>query len=99
MILKKVAVTLSVVAVFATGYFAGSHGGGEGVAYAQSPGRVFELRTYTAHEGKLGNVVARTGFSFDATGAGPTPAPTAREATALREIDADGSFEREAAIK
>ena len=60
-ILKKIAVSLSVVAVFATGYFAGLHGGieGAGVAYAQSPGRVFELRTYTAHEGKLGNVVAR----------------------------------------
>jgi hypothetical protein len=59
--MKKTFVTLSFVAVFVAGYLAGNHGGfGDGgLAYAQSPARVFELRTYTAHEGKLGEVVAR----------------------------------------
>ena len=59
--LKKVLVSLSFVAVFAAGYLAGGHSGvdGAGIAYAQSPGRVFELRTYTAHEGKISNVVGR----------------------------------------
>ena len=59
--LKKVVVSLSFVAVFAAGYLAGGHGSVDsaGVAYAQSPGRVFELRTYTAHEGKISNVVGR----------------------------------------
>jgi hypothetical protein len=58
---KKIVVSLSFVAVFAAGYLAGNHGAvdGAGVAFAQNPGRVFELRTYTAHEGKLGNVVGR----------------------------------------
>ena len=47
----------------------------------------------------LEEVIARTGFTFDASSAGPTPLPTAREAQTLREIDADGSFEAEAAIR
>ena len=50
-------------------------------------------------DSSLEEVIARTGFTFDATGAGPTPLPTAREAQTLREIDADGSFEAEAAIR
>ena len=59
--MKKTIVSLAFGAMFVAGYFAGSHGfsGDAGVAYAQSPGRVFELRTYTAHEGKLNEVVAR----------------------------------------
>ena len=47
----------------------------------------------------LDEVVKRTGFKFDATGAGPTPAPTQRERAALKALDADGAFEVEAAIK
>ena len=47
----------------------------------------------------LDEVIARTGFTFDATGAGTTPLPTAAEAESLRGIDADGSFETEAAIR
>ena len=47
----------------------------------------------------LDAVVKRTGFKFDATGAGPTPAPTQRERDALKALDADGAFEAEAAIK
>ena len=47
----------------------------------------------------LDEVIARTGFTFDATGADPTPLPTAAEAETLRGIDADGSFETEAAIR
>ena len=50
-------------------------------------------------DSSLEEVVARTGFQFDTTGAGPTPPPTASETAALRTIDADGAFEAEAAIK
>jgi glutaconate CoA-transferase subunit B len=49
-------------------------------------------------ESSLDEVVKRTGFAFDATTAMPTMPPTIREAAALHEIDADGSFERESAI-
>jgi NIPSNAP len=61
MCIKKIVASLSFVAVFAAGYLAGGqYGSGDaGVAYAQSPARVFELRTYTAHEGRLADVVAR----------------------------------------
>lgn len=44
-------------------------------------------------------VVKRTGFTFDATGAEPTPMITAREREALRGLDPDGAFEAEAAIR
>jgi glutaconate CoA-transferase subunit B len=49
-------------------------------------------------DSSLEEVIKRTGFAFDAAGAHPTPLPTAREAAALHEIDADGSFEKEAGI-
>ena len=39
-----------------------------------------------------------TGFSFNASGAGPTPPPTEAELSALRSLDPDGQFERDAAI-
>ncbi len=49
------------VAVFAAGYVAGSIPGGDiwPQAHAQNPGRVFELRTYTAAEGKFEEVKNR----------------------------------------
>jgi len=50
-------------------------------------------------EASLDEVRARTGFAFEAEGAGPTPPPTDAEATALSKLDADGDFERDAAIK
>lgn len=50
-------------------------------------------------EASLDEVRERTGFAFDADGATPTPAPTAAEAEALKSLDADGSFERDAAIR
>src|SRR4051812_460222 len=57
---KKILLPLLFVAVFAAGYFAGKSGSPEfPAAYAQGQGRVFELRTYTAHDGKLPNVVNR----------------------------------------
>lgn len=46
----------------------------------------------------LGEVRQRTGFAFDATGAGSTPMITASEQAALAGLDPDGGFEREAAI-
>jgi glutaconate CoA-transferase subunit B len=47
----------------------------------------------------LDEVVARTGFAFDSTGALPTPLPTAREIAGLRRLDAAGTFERDAKIR
>jgi glutaconate CoA-transferase subunit B len=44
-------------------------------------------------------VCERTGFTFDTRGAEPTPPPSARERDALRALDADGQFERDAAIR
>jgi glutaconate CoA-transferase subunit B len=44
-------------------------------------------------------VVKRTGFKFDASGAGPTQEASSRERDALRELDPDFAFENEAAIK
>ena len=49
-------------------------------------------------ESSLEEVRERTGFDFDASGAQPTSAPTQRELDALQAIDADGAFERDAAI-
>ena len=46
----------------------------------------------------LDEVRARTGFEFDATGATPTPLPTARERAALQSLDPDGQFQRDAKI-
>lgn len=49
-------------------------------------------------ESSLDEVVARTGFTFDASGAAPTPPPTQREAAALRSLDPDGRFEKDARV-
>ena len=49
-------------------------------------------------ESSLEEVAARTGFKFDAGGAKPTPMPTAREVEALRSLDSEGQFERDAKI-
>ncbi len=46
----------------------------------------------------LDEVIARTGFKFDATGAGPTLPMTLRERDALAHVDPESAFEREAAI-
>ena len=50
-------------------------------------------------ESSLEEVQARTGFEFDAAGAAPSPAPSAREAQALRELDPEGTFERDAGVR
>lgn len=50
-------------------------------------------------ESSLDEVRDRTGFSFDATGAAPTPLPTERERAALAALDPRAQFERDAAIK
>jgi glutaconate CoA-transferase subunit B len=46
----------------------------------------------------LEEVVARTGFAFDATDATETAPPTPREASALAALDPQGRFETDAAI-
>jgi hypothetical protein len=56
-LLKPVGV-VSAVALLAVGYALGSWHGAS-VAHAQNAGRVFELRTYTAPEGKLPDLHAR----------------------------------------
>ena len=38
-------------------------------------------------------------FKFDASTAQPTAAPTVREVQALRELDPDGQFERDARVQ
>jgi NIPSNAP len=50
---------LSTAAVFAAGVLVGVLAAGNRSAQAQSGARVFELRTYTAPEGKLGDLQAR----------------------------------------
>jgi glutaconate CoA-transferase subunit B len=50
-------------------------------------------------ESSLEEVRARTGFEFDAAGAAPTAPATGQETAALRALDPDGRFERDAAIK
>jgi len=50
-------------------------------------------------DSSLAEITRRTGFKFDAAGAKPTPTVTTRERDALRELDPDGAFETEAAIK
>lgn len=49
-------------------------------------------------ERSLDEVVARTGFAVDARDAEPTPLPTPREIEALRGLDPQGQFERDARI-
>jgi hypothetical protein len=58
MLRKKIVLPALAAAVFGAGYLAGS-AHEAGVAHAQAQNRVFELRTYTAHDGKLSNVVSR----------------------------------------
>ena len=50
-------------------------------------------------ESSLAEVIERTGFTFDATGASACAAPTSREVQALAELDPDGQFERDANVK
>lgn len=49
---KKLCVAAGICAVFAAGYFLGRSGGATVLAAAPAD-RVFEIRTYTTHEGKL----------------------------------------------
>ena len=49
-------------------------------------------------ESSLEEVRERTGFAFDADGAGPTPLPTVREREALRALDPLGRFEADASV-
>ena len=50
-------------------------------------------------ESSLEEVQQRTGFEFDASTARPTASPSAREVQALRDLDPDGQFERDARVK
>jgi glutaconate CoA-transferase, subunit B len=72
-------------------------------------GVVTPLAVFTKQNGRLGleswhpeaslkDVKERTGFVFDAERATPTAPPTKREIEALRSLDPDGRFERDAAV-
>jgi len=50
-------------------------------------------------ESSLDEVRERTGFQFDATGAGPTDPPTRREHAALTDLDSQRQFEKDAGVK
>ena len=56
---NKVSKAIGVVAVFVLGAFAGRAFDRMTAVDAQTPGRVFELRTYTAPDGKLGDLHKR----------------------------------------
>jgi glutaconate CoA-transferase subunit B len=60
-------------------------------------GSRFRLETWNP-EFSPEDIVARTGFAFDNTGARPTPALIARERDALRALDSDGRFSQEAQV-
>jgi glutaconate CoA-transferase subunit B len=49
-------------------------------------------------ESSVDEVRARTGFDFDASGATVSTVPTEAETRALRDLDADGQFERDAGV-
>lgn len=49
-------------------------------------------------DASLEEVRERTGFQFDASDARPTSPPTDREREALRHLDPDGRFERDASV-
>jgi hypothetical protein len=57
--MKKTLSVVAVMAAFAAGFLARGVVPGEAVAHAQAGGRVFELRTYTAPDGKLGDLHKR----------------------------------------
>jgi len=72
-------------------------------------GVVTPIAVFTKHEGRLrlaswhpevtvDEVVDRTGFEVDTSSASPTGFPTDAEQQTLAELDATGSFERDAAI-
>ena len=65
--------------------------------FLKRQGRLSLHSWHPAHS--LDAVRSRTGFSFDAPNAAPTPFPTHREAEALRALDPDGAFERSSAVR
>jgi hypothetical protein len=50
---------LAALTIFAAGFLLGNASRGTTIAHAQAKNRVFELRTYTAADGKLGDLEAR----------------------------------------
>jgi glutaconate CoA-transferase subunit B len=82
--------------------FVTASGGMHGLA---TPIAIFEKKegrmalTHWHPDSSLDEVIERTGFTFDATGATPTPPPTAGERDALAFLDKDGSFERDAKVR
>jgi len=77
-------------------------GGLHGVA---TPIAVFEKRKgrlalkHFHPESSVDEIIARTGFAFDAAEATPTPLPTERERAALGALDPEGQFEQDAGVR
>jgi len=82
--------------------FVTASGGMHGLA---TPIAIFEKRDgrlalkHWNPDSSLDEVTERTGFTFDAIGATPTPPPTAQEREALAFLDKDGAFERDAKVR
>jgi len=82
--------------------FVTASGGMHGLA---TPIAIFEKRNnrmalkHWHPASSLEEVIARTGFTFDAIGATPTPLPTDREREALASLDKHGTFERDANVR
>lgn len=82
--------------------FVTAGGGMHGLA---TPIAIFEKRQgrlalkHWHPQSTLDEVIARTGFSFDAAEATPTPTPTERERLALASLDPDRSFEQDAGVR
>ncbi len=75
----------------------GMHGVGTPIAVFVKRDGKLALQSWHP-DASLDEVRQRTGFEFDATGATPTPRPSDREIEALRSLDPDGQFERDAAF-
>lgn len=75
----------------------GLHGVVTPIAVFEKRDGRFALRSWHP-DTSLDEVRRRTGFAFDATGAGPTPSPSSSEIDALRALDPEGQFERDANI-
>lgn len=73
------------------------HGVVTPIAVFELKGERLALRSYHPSV-SLDEVCARTGFTFDADGAAPTPGPSDREVEALRALDPKGRFEADARL-
>ncbi len=82
---------------FVTAAGPGMHGVVTPIAVFINQGGRLTLQSWHPHA-SLDMVRERTGFAFSADAAEPTPPPTGAETAALRDLDPDGKFERDARV-